>query len=363
MTIPARPEAAPSPHDGSARRVPVVAITGRLGAGKTTLLNHLLRTPGARLGVVVNDFGAINVDAGLVTGQVDEAAAISGGCLCCLPESGGLDDALERLSAPRLRLDAILIEASGVADPVALARLIRFSGVESIRPAGVVEVVDALEESRPGHDGDRGTADDADDTEVTTRRHAATTLAVIGKSELLVPAERDAVTARIAEHVTRGNPAAVTVVAERGRIDPALVFDAATAEDPADELPIARLLRDAEHHHAHARSASIVLHDAVSARTLLDLLESPPPGAYRLKGRVRVPAARGERGYLVNVVGRQVHVAALPSPPERGELVAIGPGLDVAEAGRRLDELAEQPSPRPDATALRGLARHRRLSR
>src|SRR5690606_33643497 len=65
-------------------RVPVIAVTGHLGAGKTSLLNHLLRTPGARLGVVVNDFGTLNVDAALVTGQVDEAASISGGCVCCL---------------------------------------------------------------------------------------------------------------------------------------------------------------------------------------------------------------------------------------------------------------------------------------
>ena len=45
-------------------RVPVVALTGHLGAGKTSLLNHLLRTPGARLGVVVNDFGTLDVDVG-----------------------------------------------------------------------------------------------------------------------------------------------------------------------------------------------------------------------------------------------------------------------------------------------------------
>ncbi|MFF0973213.1 UNVERIFIED_CONTAM: GTP-binding protein, partial [Kocuria sp. CPCC 205295] len=75
-------------------RVPVIALTGHLGAGKTSLLNHLLRAPGARLGVVVNDFGELNVDAALVSGQVDEAASISGGCLCCLPDAGGLDEAL-----------------------------------------------------------------------------------------------------------------------------------------------------------------------------------------------------------------------------------------------------------------------------
>jgi G3E family GTPase len=125
-------------------RVPVVSVTGHLGAGKTSLLNHLLRAPGARLGVVINDFGAINVDAALVTGQVDEAAAISGGCVCCLPDSGGLDDALEKLSDPRLRLDAIIIEASGAADPIALSRLVRFSGAERVRAGGIVEVIDAV---------------------------------------------------------------------------------------------------------------------------------------------------------------------------------------------------------------------------
>lgn len=56
-------------------RVPVIALTGHLGAGKTSLLNHLLRAPGARLGVIVNDFGELNVDAALVSGQVIDAVA------------------------------------------------------------------------------------------------------------------------------------------------------------------------------------------------------------------------------------------------------------------------------------------------
>ncbi|THJ37075.1 CobW family GTP-binding protein, partial [Candidatus Frankia alpina] len=124
-------------------RVPVIALTGYLGAGKTTVLNHLLQAPGARLGVVVNDFGTINVDATLVTGQVDQPASIAGGCLCCLPDTDGLDQALEKLSQPRLRLDAVIVEASGVADPPHLARLIRFSGVDRVRPGGLVDVIDA----------------------------------------------------------------------------------------------------------------------------------------------------------------------------------------------------------------------------
>ena len=120
--------------------IPVIALTGYLGAGKTTLLNHVLRSPDARIGVVINDFGELNVDAGLVTGQVDEPASIAGGCICCLPDDGGLDVALARLADPKLRLDAIIVEASGLADPLAIARMLRFSGVDGVRPGGVVDV-------------------------------------------------------------------------------------------------------------------------------------------------------------------------------------------------------------------------------
>ena len=75
--MPNRPRISGSP------RIPVIALTGYLGAGKTTLLNHLLRTPGARLGVVINDFGDINVDAALVTGEVDEPASRAAACAAC----------------------------------------------------------------------------------------------------------------------------------------------------------------------------------------------------------------------------------------------------------------------------------------
>lgn len=331
-------------------RVPVIAVTGHLGAGKTSLLNHLLRRPGARLGAVVNDFGALNVDAGLLAAQVDEAVAISGGCVCCLPDAGGLDGALERLADPALRLDAILVEASGVAEPGALARLIRFSGVERVRLGGVIEVIDAVEHFR--------TVDVHPDPPA---RYGAATLFVVNKTDLLGPADADVVVARLRARV--GDSAAPVVVAHAGRIDPALVFDVADDDDPIDELPIARLLRE-EHAHDHpeARSASVALDAPVSPSALLDLLEDPPAGAYRLKGRVRIRGPRAERGVVVNVVGASLHVARLASPPEPGELVAIGYDLDAVEARRRLEAVTQAPADRPDAVGLRRLERWERLS-
>jgi G3E family GTPase len=102
--------------------VPVVLVAGFLGAGKTTVVNHLLaHADGRRIAAVVNDFGAINIDAELITGAADGVVSLSNGCICCSLES----DLLRTLAAllrrdPRPEL--IVIETSGVADPTDIVR-------------------------------------------------------------------------------------------------------------------------------------------------------------------------------------------------------------------------------------------------
>ena len=68
--------------------IPVIALTGYLGAGKAGLLNHVLRAPGARIGVVINDFGELNVDAAMVTGP-DRRARVDHRRLYLLPARRG----------------------------------------------------------------------------------------------------------------------------------------------------------------------------------------------------------------------------------------------------------------------------------
>lgn len=337
--------------------VPVTALTGHLGAGKTTLLNRLLQQPGARIGVIVNDFGAINVDAGLVTGQVDEPVSIAGGCLCCLEDVSGLDAALEKLTHPRLALDAVVVEASGLAEPGALAQMIRHSRAPRVRPGGVVDVVDAVEYF--------GTVDDGG---MPPARFSVATLVVLNKTDLLPGPEREETLAAIEARVREVNPAAHVVRTSRGRIDPALVHDVAMAEDPPDQLPLASLLRaeraatDGHDHGPHAASAAARVTGAVGAGGVADLLIDPPAGAYRVKGTVAVESAHGPKGYVVHVVGGQVHVDALRPAPEHSELVAIGIGLDADAARLRL-ETALAPAAEPDRAGLQRLERLRRLSR
>ena len=335
-------------------RVPVTALTGHLGAGKTTLLNHLLRRPGARIGVIVNDFGDINIDAGLVAGQVDEPASIAGGCLCCLEDVSGLDAALERLSQPRLALDAIVVEASGLAEPGALAQMIAASPVPRVRPGGVVDVIDAVEYFSTLDDGGTPPA-----------RFAVATLVVLNKADLLPEESREATLAAIEGRVREVSRSAHVVRTSRGRIDPALIHDVAMSEDPPDQLPLGALLRAERAHehtgHAHAASASYRVEGPVEPGRVVDLLESPPEGAYRIKGTLLVEGGGGRRrGYVVHVVGRQLHVAALGTAPTGSELVAIGMGLDPEAARARL-EAALVPATAPDPEGRRRLERLRRV--
>ncbi|WP_420112967.1 CobW family GTP-binding protein [Pseudactinotalea sp.] len=328
-------------------QIPVVALTGRLGAGKTTLLNHVLRASDARLGVVVNDFGAIDVDAALLFGQVDEPAAISGGCLCCIEDDSELDLALERLAAPALALDAIVVEASGMADPLALARMIRFSGAERVRPGGLVDVVDAVALER------------SDTDPVTLSRFRAATLVVVNKLDGV--ADPDATLALVAEQARSVRPQVQVVGARGGAIDPALLVDAAEREQ--DELPWRELLRPAgEYQHEHADAVTVAYDGEVDPGPLVDLLESPPEGAYRLKGTVAVRWRSGVRVYAVNAVGGAVHVARARAGTRATGLVAIGMHLEEPVVRTQLEAALTPPASAARAADMKRLDRLVRLS-
>ena len=102
--------------------VPILLVTGFLGAGKTTVVNHLLaHAEGRRIAAVVNDFGAINIDAELIAGASDGVVSLSNGCICCSLE-GDLLRTLAALLRRDPRPEFIVIETSGIADPSDIVR-------------------------------------------------------------------------------------------------------------------------------------------------------------------------------------------------------------------------------------------------
>ncbi|MDT0320680.1 CobW family GTP-binding protein [Streptomyces millisiae] len=301
-------------------RIPVVVLAGFLGAGKTTLLNHLLRNrDGVRIGAVVNDFGSIPIDAMLVAGQVDAMASFDNGCLCCAVDTEDLDAALDRLADPAARIDLIVVEASGLAEPPSLVRMILASGDRRIVYGGLVQVVDAAEPGRTRHPG-------------------AADLVVLNKTDLVPEAEWRAQLAALRE-AAGGAP---VVPAARGRIDPGLFFDRETSRaglDPAGagyrQLSFADLAREEDHDDGHAHphtgydSVAFTSREPLSPRALMRFLDTRPAGLYRAKGFVTLAAGPRPERYALHAVGRFLRFYPAPddeTAPTR--LVLIGAGID-----------------------------------
>lgn len=115
-------------------------IGGYLGAGKTTLLNHLLKsTQGLRIAVLVNDFGNVNIDAGLIRSHDGETINLTNGCMCC-SLANGFAQAIAEIRGHSDRLDHVVIEPSGVADPAVIAQYGEMFGLSL---DGILVVADA----------------------------------------------------------------------------------------------------------------------------------------------------------------------------------------------------------------------------
>ena len=122
--------------------VPLSVIGGYLGAGKTTLINALLGMDHElRLAVLVNDFGAINIDAALLKSAGEDTIELTNGCVCCTM-SGDLFFAIGDLLDRSPRPDHILVEASGIADPAKIAAV--SLAERDLRYSGIVTVADGL---------------------------------------------------------------------------------------------------------------------------------------------------------------------------------------------------------------------------
>lgn len=344
----------------SPRAVPVVVVAGYLGAGKSTLLNHLLAGAGAaRIGVVVNDFGAVNIDAMLVSsaagGGSVRTVSLSNGCVCCTVDDDELEDVLGTLAGRGL--DLIVVEASGLAEPAAMVRRVVLAPDPRIDYGGLVYVADAahLPDTMARHP--------------SLRHHLALAdLVVLNKIDLAV--DPDAARALVREHapsapVVRTVDAVVPIellvdpevlarrAAERVGTPRQLTLDEALREHQHDE-------HAGEHAHAHLHddyTAVDVTAGRLDARAVADLLADPPPGVFRTKGFVTV--ADGTR-LEVHSVGRHVRTA-----PERGGragaasvLVFLGIGVDGAAVRARVDGCAADPMAAPDPQAVLSLLRY-----
>lgn len=158
--------------------VPITLLTGYLGAGKTTLINHVLTNQeGYKAAVIVNDIGEINIDAeliqkgGAVTQKDDTLVPLSNGCICCTLKVDLMNQITELIESGRF--DYILIEASGICEPMPIAQSISVleGKVNKNYPAicrldNIVTVVDALRMATEFGCGDALLSDDVEEEDI-----------------------------------------------------------------------------------------------------------------------------------------------------------------------------------------------------
>jgi G3E family GTPase len=282
-------------------------LTGFLGAGKTTLLVRLLRdAPEARAAVVLNEIGVAGTEDLDVKQQQLE---LTQGCVCCV-RADDLIAALDDL-AKRTDIDRVIIETTGVADPLALTFVLERPDVaERCRLDGVITVVDA-----EGFESMRGPEWDS--------QVRSADLIVVSKLDLAPPAAA----ARVVAALREINPVA--------RVLPAAEANATVLFD-VDQVGARG--GSAHAHHTGFSALSIVDRAArFEPDALEDLLETLPSEIVRAKG---VAALTDGRWMSFHVVGGRAQVDLEARKPAHGEsrLVFIGRKVDEAALRAALDD-------------------------
>lgn len=275
------------------KTIPYTVIGGYLGAGKTTLLNNLLRNnEGLRLAVLVNDFGDINLDADLVVNNDGETINLASGCICCTLADGFMQ-ALARLRDHADRIDHIIVEASGVSDPVKIGQ---YGAILDYALAGVIVLADA-EQIR-----DKAANKYVGETVIRQLRGAD--ILVLNKVDLVPPSEL----AVVRQWLAAVAPGIRIIATNNGQVPLAVLLGTHTAAPDADKTG------DEHDHQAHKHTEmyetrSLVAKAPIEREKVTVLLNALPEGILRAKGFVYL-ADDPTICYVLQLVGNRWELAA-----------------------------------------------------
>lgn len=318
------------------RYVPIMAIVGFLGSGKTTLLNHILKeNQGLKIGVIVNDFGDINIDSMLVARQTDQQLELSNGCICCTLEGNSLDDAIGQLAHVGSTIDYIVIEASGLAEPGELLRLLVHSKNQFARFDSLVTVIDAsnILDTKQKHPG-------------LIEQLSLSDIMILNKVDLVKPKELK----EVEGYLRFINPKAHLLHSKNGVVDSRLLLSPEdipiNSSNHLDQLSLAGQDNHedhAKHLHEAYQSVSFSSDKPIDPKLWEQFIERLPSTIYRAKGFLYFGMKGLEQKYLFQLVGARNNLKIdewLGQRP-RTDLVFIGTEMNVTDFRQKLDKLID----------------------
>lgn len=319
---------------------PITILAGFLGAGKTTLLNHILNgNHGLRVAVLVNDFGAVNIDAQLIVGVEGQSVSLSNGCICCTIRDDLLTETLGVLQAPNPP-EYVVIETSGVSDPMAVAQTFLLPEIKDyVRLDSILTVIDAEQ---------IGTLD-GEQTILAMQQIAVADIVILNKVDLVTEEQRTVVKkdwihevndkARILETTFCNVP--LELVLGVGLYAP----DKLVKSAPDIHVHEVGETHD-HHHHDHSLifdSWSWYSEKPLSLGKLQKTMEKLPTAIYRAKGNVYLKDDP-EKAHTLHVVGRRVQLTEADPWGDRtphNQLVFIGMhgSIDTDDLGKRFTNM------------------------
>ena len=330
--------------------IPVTIISGFLGAGKTSLLNHILNADhGLRVAVLVNDFGEINIDAGLISGVSGESTInLSNGCICCSIRDDLLEATVQLIQRPDPP-EYIVVETSGVSDPMAVSLTFMARELRSgARVDSMLTVVDSEQIDQI----------DRKHWELALDQIAMADIVVLNKVDLVNDEKRE----KLADFVKNLVPRARILETTHGKVPLDLVLGVGTydlrrfsgksgldvhvhADGEAHDHDHAHGHED-EHSHDHDHTLvfntwSYTTDKPLSHQAVRQAVKTLPATIYRAKGFVHLYDIPDRKG-IVHVVGQRARlIIGEPWGDEKPgtQLVFIGEygGIDNCELQSRFD--------------------------
>jgi len=277
--------------------LPVTIIGGYLGSGKTTLVNHLLRhADGLRLGVLVNEFGELAIDADLIEAEDDDIISIAGGCVCCSFGSD-LTSALLQMAKMDPRPDHLLVECSGVAIPSAVVGSITL--LDDFRADGIIVLADA--------ETVRRSARDKYMSDTVLRQITDANIIILNKTDLVVTTDLE----KTINWLNEQSPNVRIIETEHSGVAPEVVLDS---------FLVKAMVSGPYQHVENIEMLTLPVPNPVDVDKLAQRLADGSSGLIRAKGFAT--STTGQRT-LIQVVGNRWYTSKAPDDMKNG-VVCLG---------------------------------------